>query len=151
MYVPMSDEAKQAMRDKWTFRYDNVSEISSPTPSQETPTTISIVRKERPADRPIKLFTMRVSKHGSDQSSHLYNLTEAMSSDLSELMPARIFFLEMLIDDIIRELRADDYKFLFITSAIPHIVEVFLDFKFGIKARVRRDKSISYMGYKKIQ
>jgi len=145
----MSDEAKEAMRNKWLFRYDLTSEVAAPM--DESLTLISIVRKDRPADRSIRLFSMHSRRRNSDQACHLYDLKELMQSELSDLMPARVFFLEMLIEDIIRELLADDYKFLFITSAIPHIVDVFLDFKFGIKARRRKDKGTYYLGYKKVQ
>ena len=146
MYVPMSDNAKEAMMATWRVHYYATCVVG--TDVKDAPTTISMIRTDRPTDRPVNLFTMKSTIFASKAACKIYDLKEVMPVDIKELMPARVFLLEMVLRDIIRELRADDYKFLFVTSEIPHIVDVFLDLKFRVR---RKTDGTTYLGYKKIQ
>lgn len=148
MYTELSKEVQDAIKSKFTLRYFAQTVIGQQNQSWNT--NAVFVRRNHPADRPISLFKMMYIRETKRKVYRIKNLHECLPEDMRVLTPMRVFLLNMLVEDILRSVIADDYISLFIYSAIPHMPDIFLNHKFQIRKRERQDEPVVYLGYKKL-
>ena len=149
MYTQLSRKVQKDIESNFRLRYHARSMTG--VDYVDWNTTINFVRKEKPEDRPIELFKMIIQKDPASMTCRIKNLKECMPTRISELMSMRVFLLDLVVRDFIRSLIADNYRSLFVYSPIPHVTEIFMDHKFKIRKRIRKNQEVVYLGYKKIQ
>jgi len=149
MHTPLSDEEKEKIRERFRISYQT--RVTSGT-GDSTPVSIRLHFTKDPGKTPVEIFQMRTTARYQSASCFVYDFEEVEHEnyDSSKATAIRKFLLDSVIKSMMEHLKEDDFKYIFIYSAIPHIPEVFMDHKFKIRMTEKINQAPRFVGYRKL-
>lgn len=159
MYRPLSDEEKAKVLNEFKLVYSiragtNISSLSKS--EKPMPVVVQLKSKNNESQKPIDIFTMGSKERENTKSYFFYDLKEVeqFEQDLERagrkgrIKAIRVFLLDCLVKELLDYLKKENYKFIFVYSTIAYIPDIFMDYKFRIRATEKDTGIIRYLGCK---
>jgi len=161
MYAPLSDKEKTSIAEQFSLGYMiRTNSCVSSLPKGYTPVVVQLKYNHNRTRKPADLFTMysRTSENSRscffdnlvEANKFLYDLEKVERVERGKIKAMRVFLLELLIKELIDYVKKEEYRFIFIYSTIAHIPEIFMDYKFKIRAAEKTSKITKFLGYRSL-